>query len=284
MSKIKNSEADVSVRPLLKWTGGKRALAPEIAPLLEGYGRYFEPFFGGGAVFFQLHPKKAVLSDLNSELINCYETTKSRPEELIASLKRLKNTEEDYYKVRASAPRTAVTRAARFIYLCALSFNGIYRVNLSGQFNVPYGRKEHITPCDAELIRSISGRLQTCEILCADFEQSALKAVAGDCVYFDPPYTVAHGNNGFVKYNEHIFSWKDQERLEAVARKLATQGVRVVISNADHPSLRKLYKAFNVMTVERWSKISATAEGRKKITECVFYLGGDHDRQHSKVK
>lgn len=278
VEKIENPKADESVRPLLKWTGGKRALAPEIVPLLEGYGRYFEPFFGGGAVFFKLYPESSMLSDLNPELINCYETTKNHPEELIASLKRLKNTEETYYKVRASAPRTAVNRAARFIYLCALSFNGIYRVNLSGQFNVPYGRKKHIDPCDASLIRSISKRLKTCEILCADFEQSALKAVAGDCVYFDPPYTVAHGNNGFVKYNEKIFSWKDQERLEAVARRLATQGVRVVISNADHPSLRTLYKAFNVKTVERWSKISATTEGRKKITECVFYLGGKHDR------
>lgn len=274
VAKLENSDVNGSVRPLLKWTGGKRALAPEIIPLLEGYGRYFEPFFGGGAVFFQLYPKSSVLSDLNPELINCYETTKKHPEELIASLKRLKNTEETYYKVRASAPRTAVTRAARFIYLCALSFNGIYRVNLSGQFNVPYGRKEHIYPCDADLIRSISKRLQTCEILCADFEQSASKAIVGDCVYFDPPYTVAHGNNGFVKYNEKIFSWKDQERLEAFARKLAAQGVRVVVSNADHPSIRGLYKAFNVRTVERWSKISAAAEGRKKITECVFYLGG----------
>lgn len=274
MAKLEDPKVDDLARPLLKWTGGKRALAPEIVPLLEGYGRYFEPFFGGGAVFFRLCPRSSVLSDLNTELVNCYETTKSHPEELIASLKRLKNTEETYYKVRASAPRTEVTRAARFIYLCNLSFNGIYRVNLSGQFNVPYGRKDHIDPCDADLIRSISKRLQTCEILCADFEQSTINAVAGDCVYFDPPYTVAHGNNGFVKYNEKIFSWKDQERLESVARKLAAQGVRVVISNADHPSLRSLYKAFNVRTVERWSKISATAEGRKKITECVFYLGG----------
>lgn len=267
-----------SIKPLLKWTGGKRALAQEIVPLLQGRGRYFEPFFGGGAVFFQLRPDNAVLSDLNPELINCYEVAKTQPEQLIASLKRLKNTEEAYYKVRASTPRTAVTRAARFIYLCTLSFNGIYRVNLSGQFNVPYGRKKHIDPCNPDLIRSISERLQKSELLCADFEKTAMKAVAGDCVYFDPPYTVAHGNNGFVKYNEKIFSWRDQERLEAVSRKLATNGVRVVISNADHPSLRKLYKAFNVRTIERWSKISATTEGRKKITECVFYLGGNDDR------
>lgn len=274
MSKIESSRKVQSVRPLLKWTGGKRALTPEIIPLLEGYDRYFEPFFGGGAMFFQLGPNSSVLSDLNPELINCYKIAKSHPEDLINSLKRLKNTEETYYKVRATAPRTEVSRVARFIYLCTLSFNGIYRVNLSGQFNVPYGRKEHISPCNEELIRSISTQLQNSEIICADFEKSALKAQAGDCIYFDPPYTVAHGNNGFVKYNEKIFSWKDQERLEAVARKLASQGVRVVISNADHPSLRTLYKAFNVLTLERWSKISATATGRKKITECVFYLGG----------
>lgn len=274
MNKTKKAEVIDSARPLLKWTGGKRALAQEIVPLLKGQGRYFEPFFGGGAVFFQLRPENAVLSDLNPELINCYEIAKSQPEELIANLRRLKNSEENYYKIRASKPRTTITRAARFIYLCALSFNGIYRVNLSGHFNVPYGRKVHIDPCDADLIRSISERLQASEILCTDFELAAMNAVSGDCVYFDPPYTVAHGNNGFVKYNEKIFSWKDQERLEAVSRKLAAKGVRVVISNADHPSLRELYKAFDVRTVERWSKISAAAGGRKKITECVFYSGG----------
>jgi DNA adenine methylase len=109
--------------------------------------------------------------------------------------------------------------------------------------------------------------------VCADFKVVAKDATAGDCVYFDPPYTVAHGNNGFVKYNEKIFSWKDQERLETFARKLANRGVKVVISNADHPSLRNLYKDFKVETVERWSKISAAAIGRKKITECIFHLG-----------
>lgn len=260
-------------RPLLKWTGGKRFLAAEICPLLQGYQRYYEPFFGGGALFFRLSPSQSVLSDLNPELINCYQVTKSKPEELIASIKRLKNTEEDYYKVRSSAPRTEVSRAARFLYLCALSFNGIYRVNLSGQFNVPYGHKEHIVPCNSDLIRSVSLKLQNSELFCADFEQSTMNAKSGDCVYFDPPYTVAHGNNGFVKYNEKIFSWKDQERLEAIAKKLALRGVKVVISNADHPSLRDLYKDFKVQTIERWSKISASATGRKKITECVFYLG-----------
>ena len=277
MAKINNAGSENPGRPLLKWTGGKRALAPEITPLLAGYDRYFEPFLGGGAVFFQLRPKNSVLSDLNPELVNCYEATKNCPEELIDKLKRLNNSEETYYKIRAAAPRTKISRAARFIYLCALSFNGIYRVNLSGKFNVPYGWKEHIDPCDARLIRSISSQLQSSEILCDDFEKSTLSAKAGDCVYFDPPYTVAHSNNGFVKYNEKIFSWKDQERLESLARKLASQGVRVVISNADHPSLRTLYEVFNVKTIERWSKISAASTGRRKITECVFYLGGNRD-------
>lgn len=273
MADVSQHEPVRSARPLLKWAGGKRFLTAEIAPLLQGYESYYEPFFGGGAVFFQLSPSNSVLSDLNPELINCYEVTKDHPEELIKSLRRLKNTEESYYKVRSSSPRTAISRAARFIYLCALSFNGIYRVNLAGQFNVPYGRKDHIEPCDADLIREISQRLQNCELLCADFEKIVEKAKSGDCVYFDPPYTVAHGTNGFVKYNEKIFSWKDQERLESVAKKLALRGVRVVVSNADHPSLRSLYKSFNVLTIERWSRISATATGRKKITECVFFLG-----------
>jgi len=261
-------------RPLLKWAGGKRALAAEITPLLQGYRRYFEPFFGGGAVFFELNPKSAVLSDLNPELINCYKVTQSQPDALIEKLRKLKNSRDDYYDIRASSPRSEVGRAARFIYLCTLSFNGIYRVNQAGQFNVPYGYKEHIDPCDADVIHSISDQLQSCEIQCNDFEVVATRANRGDCVYFDPPYTVAHGNNGFLKYNEKIFSWRDQERLESVARMLAARGVKVVISNADHPSLRELYKAFQVQTVERWSVISASATGRKAITECIFSLGG----------
>lgn len=273
VSKIIQIEATPTTRPLLKWTGGKRLLTSRITPHLQGYKRYYEPFFGGGAVFFQLTPSQSVLSDLNPELINCYEVTKQNPEELIDRLRRLKNSEENYYLVRASSPRSKVSRAARFIYLCTLSFNGIYRVNLSGQFNVPYGRKEHLKPCDIPLIRSISQQLQSCELVCADFEAVANDANAGDCVYFDPPYTVAHGNNGFVKYNEKIFSWKDQERLAVLASVLARRGVKVVISNADHPSLRNLYKTFEVETVERWSKISAATTGRKKITECIFYLG-----------
>jgi DNA adenine methylase len=263
----------LNVRPLLKWAGGKRALTHEITPHLKGYNRYHEPFFGGGAVFFDLAPRSAVVGDLNPELINCYEVTKNNPNELIEKLRRLKNTEETYYKVRASAPRSTASKAARFIYLCTLSFNGIYRVNLSGQFNVPYGHKLNLNPCNSEFIHSVSRKLRNCELVCDDFEIIASRASRGDCVYFDPPYTVAHGNNGFVKYNEKIFSWRDQERLEMVARKLARRGVKVVVSNADHPSLRDLYKEFNVQTVERWSVISASSTGRKKITECIFHLG-----------
>jgi DNA adenine methylase len=267
------TNAKQKVKPLLKWAGGKRALTAQIKPHLEGYRDYFEPFFGGGAVFFDLAPQKSVLSDLNPELINCYQVTKAEPEKLIEKLRKLKNNEETYYKIRASKPRSDVGRAARFIYLCALSFNGIYRVNQAGQFNVPYGYKEHLNPCDEESILAVSQQLIGCDILCSDFEAVARRAKRGDCVYFDPPYTVAHGNNGFLKYNEKIFSWKDQERLELLATSLAKRGVKVVISNADHPSLKELYKAFHVQTVKRWSVISGSAAGRKNITECVFTLG-----------
>lgn len=272
MGKIDN-KISAKARPLIKWAGGKRSLSAQIKPLVDGYSRYYEPFFGGGAIFFDLAPKQSVLSDLNPELINCYEVTKTQPDELIKKLRALKNTEESYYQVRASVPRTAVTRAARFVYLCSLSFNGIYRVNQAGQFNVPYGYKANVVPCDPELIRTVSQRLQSSQLFCADFETIAIQANRGDCVYFDPPYTVAHGTNGFLKYNEKIFSWKDQERLESVALNLAKRGVKVVISNADHPSIRELYKAFKVQTVERWSVISGSADGRKSITECIFSMG-----------
>lgn len=224
-------------------------------------------------MFFDLSPPISILGDLNPELINCYQVTRARPDELIKKLKTLKNSEDRYYEIRASRPRSDVARAARLIYLCTLSFNSIYRVNREGAFNVPYGHKAHLAPFDANLIQRASERLQTCELLCDDFEAVALRAKRGDCVYFDPPYTVAHGNNGFVKYNEKIFSWKDQLRLRLLAGVLADKGVKVVVSNADHPSLRELYSDFHTLSVQRWSVVSAKSTGRRSISECIFHIG-----------
>jgi len=258
--------------PLLKWAGGKRRLLRDILPFApKTFGRYYEPFVGGGAVFFSIQPKSATLSDTNSELIGAYLQVRDNLDAVLRCLRRLPNSEEDYYRIRKSSPSSDAGKAARLIYLCKLSFNGIYRQNLSGKFNVPYGQKHHIDPCNETLLRRISSLLRGTKIISADFEAAVAHAKAGDFVYFDPPYTVAHGNNGFLKYNAKIFSWKDQERLATVARSLRAKGCSVLVSNADHSSIHKLYPDFKVHIVERHSVMAASRQYRRPVTELLFH-------------
>lgn len=260
--------------PLIKWPGGKRALVGSILQFFpESFGTYYEPFFGGGAVFFALQPASAVLSDANVELINAYVQVRDNPESLAGVLSSFKNTEQDYYAVRSTSPRTPVRKAARILYLTRLSFNGIHRVNLRGEFNVPYGYKTHLSTIDEEHLYSASCALRTAKLISGDFEENTKDASKGDVIYFDPPYTVAHGLNGFVKYNERIFSWADQERLAKHARALAKRGCRVIVSNADHQSIHLLYKGFRCQIIERPSVIAASSAHRRQITECIFSLG-----------
>lgn len=258
----------------MKWPGGKRALVEIISRFVpKTFGTYYEPFFGGGALYFALQPTNAVLSDANSELINLYMQVRDNAGDLIKVVKGFKNSETHYYAIRATSPRTALRKAARLLYLTRLSFNGIHRVNLRGEFNVPYGYKTHLTSVDADLVHSTSKLLKAADLIAGDFEDVTKGAGAGDFVYFDPPYTVAHGLNGFIKYNEKIFSWQDQERLAAHARLLAKRGCRVVVSNADHHSIHELYKGFRCHIVERASVIAASSNHRRTITKCVFSLG-----------
>jgi DNA adenine methylase len=258
--------------PLLKWAGGKRRLLPHILPLVPRVeGRYYEPFFGGGALFFSLKPKSALLSDSNPELINAYLQVRDNLDAVVKRLREMPNTEEDYYGIRSSAPRTLAGRAARLIYLCSLSFNGIYRQNLDGEFNVPYGGKRHVNPCNLAKLQQTSKNLKGRDLRPIDFELAVRRAKRSDLVFFDPPYTVAHGNNGFIKYNAKIFSWADQVRLADVALKLKRIGVHVIVSNADHPSIRDLYGDFEVKMVDRYSVMSASSDFRRPVRECIFF-------------
>jgi DNA adenine methylase len=207
--------------PLLKWPGGKRRLLSSILPVVPfKFGTYYEPFLGGGALFFALQPGRAILADQNPDLICTYLQIKYHPEAVLGSLKKLKNSEREYYLIRQWTPEKACDKAARLIYLSALSFNGIHRVNLRGVFNVPYGKKLHLNPCDPDKIRAANRALRNAIVRCEDFEVTLQSAKKGDFVYLDPPYTTAHSNNGFVKYNARIFTWEDQKRLSAIARDL----------------------------------------------------------------
>ncbi|WP_458368838.1 DNA adenine methylase [Pseudomonas mandelii] len=266
----------VGQTPLIRWPGGKRALVGKITEIFPlDYGNYYEPFFGGGALFFSVNPDEAFLSDINSDLINAYISVRDNPNELISILSGYENNEDFYYSIRASRPVDVLHKSARLLYLTRLSFNGIYRVNLQGGFNVPYGKKTHLTAFDAAKILEVSSALQGVSLTVADFQESTETAGKGDLVYFDPPYTVAHANNGFVKYNENIFSWADQVRLAEHARELAATGCFVAISNADHPSVDSLYEGFNKVIIKRFSVIAASSAFRRQITECLYFLGGD---------
>ena len=262
-------------KPLLKWPGGKRALLKYILPLIpDKYGTYFEPFLGGGALFFSLQPANAILSDNNPVLINFYTQVCKESEELIKILRNLNNNERSYYEIRNRKPSTDLRKAVRFLYLITLSFNGIYRTNLRGEFNVPYGHKTHLKPCDPDRIREACRVLNKAKLLCSDYEFAVSTAKKGDLIYFDPPYTVAHGNNGFLKYNEKIFSWNDQVRLAQLSKDLANRGCNVIVSNAHNPSVLDLYKEFNRMEVERSSLIAASNKFRGQIQEYIFYRVG----------
>lgn len=269
------------MRPFLAWAGGKRWLVANHSTWLRhGAKRYIEPFLGSGAVFFYLRPASAVLSDLNHELVLTYEVLRETPDLVFRHLRRHHrlHSHAHYYSVRDSRPRSKASRAARFIYLNRTCFNGLYRVNRQGSFNVPVGTKENvILPTDD--FKAISCALQGAELAARDFAETIRLAREGDFLYVDPPYTVRHNSNGFVKYNEKIFSWGDQRRLADSLAEAASRGACILLSNADHASVHELYAApyWTHLTVHRTSRLASSPLRRKATTETVIsnYLSED---------
>ena len=270
-SSLERNETALKGQPFLKWAGGKQWLAEVLRRVNNSSrGRYYEPFLGGGAAFFALRPQDASLSDNNEELIHAYRVVQQHPEELQQLLRTFKFSRSSYYALRAYRPRADLQRAARFIFLNRTCWNGLYRVNREGRFNVPFGEFAH-PPDFADPVRllSASAALQSVRLRACDFEQAVTDAREGDVVYFDPPYTVAHGHNGFLRYNESIFSWRDQIRLAAVFRRLAERGCHCILSNADHPSILRLYSRFHVVRLSRPSRIAASPSRRRGVTELL---------------
>lgn len=265
----------IEIEPFLKWAGGKRWLVrcyPEHFP--RAFARYHEPFVGGGAVFLSLNPAKGQLSDRNSDLIGAYKAIRSNWKDVEAGLKRhqAKHNKKHYYVTRAAVPDDAVERAIWFIYMNRTCWNGLYRVNLAGEFNVPIGTKSAVVlPTDR--FEELSRRLRKVRIQVADFEEALGDVGSGDFVFIDPPYTVKHNVNGFLKYNEQIFSWADQERLAKCVESAANKGASILISQADHASVRNLYKGIGTHhTVSRPSVIAASATHRGRVTELVIRI------------
>ena len=258
--------------PFFRWPGGKRRLILHIASLVPNrFSEYYEPFFGGGALFFHLRPRKAVISDSNPDLMNAYLQIRDCPEKLIAVLRKWKAGEDPYYKIRALRPTSRLEAAGRFIYLTTYSFNGLYRVNHNGDFNVPYGHRPTRRHDNHLRLRVYSEALRNTRIETADFSLPLADAGRHALVYLDPPYTVAHGDNGFLKYNEQVFSWFDQQRLREVTEQLANRGCKVIVSNADHPSVVGLFRGFRSIVIERPSLMAADRLCRRMVTERVFF-------------
>lgn len=260
------------VSPFIKWAGGKRWLINSYGSIFPGFsGRYIEPFLGGGAVFFHLSPQEALISDANEWLIGTYKAIRDGwcSVEGYLMLHQVRHSEQYYYHVRSLKFTDRFQRAAQFLYLNRTCWNGLFRVNLKGEFNVPIGTKSSVLMQDN--FKVIAARLKKAEILCSDFEKIIDRAEEGDFVFADPPYTVKHNNNGFVKYNEKIFSWEDQERLCLALSRAKSRGALILATNADHQSIHELYGgAFEVVSASRSSVISGRSAFRGATTELLI--------------
>ncbi|MEQ9574599.1 MAG: Dam family site-specific DNA-(adenine-N6)-methyltransferase, partial [Rhodospirillales bacterium] len=222
------------MKPFIKWAGGKRWLTADPTFSLPKFsGRYIEPFLGSGAVFFHTRPSDALLSDVNPRLIEVYLAVRDNWKQVLQELKRMQrlHSKRFYYEERMRKRTTPHTRAAQFLYLNRTCFNGLYRENLKGEFNVPIGTKDKVVFEDEDFAE-ISSVLSRASIRTSDFATSIAEAVRGDLVFADPPYTTAHNMNGFIKYNQNIFSWQDQVRLRDVLIEAVERGVKVVLTNA----------------------------------------------------
>ncbi|AMW19378.1 DNA adenine methylase [Mycobacteroides chelonae] len=262
-----------AVSPFLRWAGGKRWLAPLIRNLVADldFRNYHEPFLGAGSIFFSLNPGRAFLSDLNAELIATYEAVAVNPAALAKKLKEHPNNAEHYYRVRGRVHRGYISQAAAFIYLNHTSFNGIYRVNLQGQYNVPYGRRVHTGIPDRQHLCAVSSRLQNVTLSSQDFELGLKNVKPKDLVFLDPPYTVAHDNNGFVKYNQRLFAFDDQIRLQRFIKEIDNRGAYYILTNAAHESISELFSPLGrSIGITRRSAISARVESRGQAQELLF--------------
>lgn len=262
-----------NIVPFLKWAGGKRWMIENYPDVFNiNYNRYIEPFVGSGAVFFHLKPKSAIISDINFDLIETYCVIRDDFKRLEKELNKYQRNhcKKYYYYIRDKKFRSKVLKAAKFIYLNRTCFNGLYRVNLNGVFNVPVGTKTNvILPTDN--FEGISNLLKNVKLISEDFEAVIAKAKAGDLLFIDPPYTVKHNNNNFRKYNKRIFSWEDQIRLFNSVIDAKRRGAKIIICNADNKSIIKLYKGIGkIFRLSRFSRLAAKPSKRQETTELVI--------------
>ena len=255
------------MKPFLKWAGGKTQMLGDIIPRIPEYsGKYIEPFVGGGALFFSVQPRNAVIADSNPELINAYAQIANSVEEVIALLKTYKNTEEMFYAVRSKSYEelTPTEAAARTIYLNKTCFNGLYRVNRKGQFNTPFGRYKNPTICDEELLRSISVLLKNTVIVCGDYLDVLREyAMPGDFVFLDPPYVPVSEYADFKRYTKEQFYIDDHRKLAEEVKRLHALGCYVLLTNSNHPLVHELYRGFQIDVIPTKRAISSKGSTRR---------------------
>lgn len=260
-------------KPFLRWAGGKRWLKKEINELvnINNYNNYHEPFVGGGSILFHLKPITSFISDSNKELINTYLAIKENPNIVIENIKTLKKDKESYYTIRSQNFENNFQKAAQFIYLNQMSFNGIYRVNANGKYNVPYGNREKYN-FDYKNIVLVSEFLQNVIIEHCDFQESLNKVRENDLVFLDPPYTIAHNLNGFVQYNQKIFSLDDQYRLTNAIDKIKELGANYILTNAAHLKVREIFDKENdtILEISRASVVGGKNSIRGQYSEYLF--------------
>lgn len=270
--------SEIEVPTFIKWAGGKKKLIEQFNPFFpQKIERFFDPFVGGGSVAFfiikKYKPKEVFLSDINQELINCYIVIKNDVENLINELKKLKTThnKETYYKIRAQDPGSLspVERAARFIYLNKTCYNGLYRVNSKGQFNVPIGEYKNPSIYSEEDLREISQLLKNTKIEAMHFSEIIKRVKKGDFVYFDPPYYPLKKGKSFTTYTKDNFLERDQIELEELFTQLNKTGSKLMLSNSDTDFIKNLYKNYNIHTVNAARMINCVATKRGIIKEVL---------------
>jgi len=268
------------VRPFLKWVGGKRQLMSDIKGVIpQQVSTYYEPFVGGGAVLFNLQHSQAVISDCNAELINVYRVIKNKPEELILDLAKHKNTSDYFYEMRQKdrepevyAIMSDVEKASRIIFLNKTCFNGLYRVNNSGEFNSPFGRYTNPKFEDKTTIRAVSKYLNQNDVLIlnGDFQSAVTEAEKGDFVYFDPPYDPVSSSASFTGYAKGGFDRSEQERLKEVCDHLNSRGVKFLVSNSATKFIKELYSNYPIGIVRAKRAINSNGSDRGEVAEVLI--------------
>lgn len=286
---MKSAGSDRITVPFLKWAGGKRWFCERYLDAIPKFpGRYIEPFLGSAAVFFSLTPNRAILSDLNYDLISAYVAVRDHPNEVYSLLQahQIAHSAKYYYKTRAEKPTNISELAAWFIYLNRTCWNGLYRVNRSNEFNVPIGTKTDVIMKTDDFV-ALAGLLNQAELYHRDFEKSIDEARNGDFIFVDPPYTAKHNFNGFLKYNDRIFSWDDQVRLRDAVQRAVERGARVMILNANHESIRELYGSVGeAATLSRASVLAGDPSYRSRVEElmvCSWLPSDSHQESNAIV-